>query len=112
MTAGTLTIRLGKCLRCGTLQGPDAQVCRDCLSTEFTDQEVPAIGTVIGMTVIRRPPAGIKADGAYGIVSLRLDAGPQLTGRLNSIDETCSPGDRVHATTARDGILQFERVKE
>lgn len=112
MTGGTLTLELGKCRRCGALQGPGTYACRSCLSTEFTGEEVPAIGTVLGTTVIRRPPAGIKADGPYGVVSLRLDAGPQYTGRLNSIDESCQPGDRVHATQIRDGVLQFEKVGE
>lgn len=112
MTITTPALVLGKCQRCMTLQGHGTRVCRSCLSTKFTEETVPAIGIVLGTTIIRRPPAGSNADGAYAVVSLRLDAGPQYTGRLKSINEVCRPGDRVHATKTQDGILQFEKAME
>lgn len=112
MTAGTMSVPLTRCRRCGTRESFCPQVCRACFSSDFEAENQPAIGTVISSTVIRRPPARFQADGPYAIVSLRLDSGPQVTGRLKDIETACAPGDRVHATSARGDVLLFERLTE
>lgn len=109
MTRRTLSIHLSKCSRCGACEAMPLQVCRHCLSTNFSSIEVPARGKVVSTTVIRRPPAHLREQGTYGVVSLLLDDGPQLTGLLRETDLDCAPGDHVYSASKRGEVYIFEK---
>lgn len=46
---------------------------------------VPGEGRLLTWTEIRRPPAGLEVDGPYRVAVIDLDAGVQVTGRLQGI---------------------------
>ena len=50
---------------------------------------VPGDGTLVSWTMIRRPPAAFRAEGAYAVALVALDAGCQITGRLGEEGLPC-----------------------
>jgi uncharacterized OB-fold protein len=85
-----------RCPACGTLDPGARDLCRQC-HVPLTTAEVGGDGTLVSWTLIRRPPAAFKEDGQYAVAIVRLDAGVQLTGRLEQPDERALPGARVRA---------------
>ena len=71
-------------------------------------KRLPATGTLVSWTLIRRPPASFKEDGQYAVAVVRLDAGVQVTGRLVKPDEQARPGARVTARAKLREIPLFE----
>ena len=59
--------------------------------------EVPGDGVLVSWTVIRRPPVRFRDGGPYAVAVVDLSAGVRITGRLNTIPQTVSPGTKVIA---------------
>ena len=79
---------------------PPRDVCGVCLSNRLAPEAVPGTGTVVGATMIRRPPLALRERGPYVVAMVRSDAGPFITGRVEG--DAPPPGTRVELT-AYDG---------
>ena len=86
-----------RCPGCGALDPGPRDLCAKC-HIPLLPAEVGGDGTLVSWTLIRRPPAAFKEDGQYAVAIVRLDAGVQMTGRLEAPDESARPGARVRAT--------------
>ena len=98
-----------RCADCGTLDPGPRDLCPKCFGA-LKPHTVPGAGELISWTMIRRPPAAFRAEGAYAVALIRLDAGCQITGRLSNPDDTATPGRRVIATGQKDAVVIFTAV--
>jgi hypothetical protein len=90
-------LQMVRCARCGRVDTPMRPVCAGCLSSDLQPVSVPARGTVVSYTTIRRAPTQFRDRQPYDIVVVDLDAGPRVTGRLAADSPPASIGARVHA---------------
>jgi uncharacterized OB-fold protein len=97
-----------RCGACGTFDPGPRELCANCASDALVSHHVPGRGTLVSWTVIRRPPAKFKAEGAFAVAVVDLDAGVRITARLIE-GETCEPGTRVVVKEDRGGIAYFGR---
>ena len=98
-----------KCEACGQLDSGPRDLCPKCFGA-LKPHTVPGAGELVSWTMIRRPPAAFRAEGAYAVALVKLDAGCQITGRLANPDEQATPGRRVAATGRRETVVVFEVV--
>jgi uncharacterized OB-fold protein len=98
-----------KCADCGTLDAGPRDLCPKCFGA-LQPHRVPGAGTLLSWTMIRRPPAAFRAEGAYAVALVKLDAGCQITGRLANPDEQATPGKRVVATEQKGTVTTFAVV--
>ena len=86
-----------RCTACDRLDPGPRLICPGCGSTDLAIQSVPGRGTLVTWTEIRRPPAGMDADGPYKVAVVALAAGVQVTGRLRGAGE---PGAALNCVEA------------
>ena len=99
------------CAACGTLANTDIAVCAKCLGHEMHKVDVPASGTLVSWTTIRKPPLRFKAEGSYHVGVFDLDNGQRISGRFLPADGN-KPGQRVVAThTPVDGAIATFKVE-
>ena len=91
------SLQMVRCARCGRIDTAMRPVCAGCLSSELQPVAVPASGTVVSYTTIRRAPTQFRDRQPYDIVVVDLDAGPRVTGRLSAESAPASIGARAHA---------------
>ncbi len=95
-----------RCSACGTLDSGPRELCPNCASDALVPHRVPGRGTLVSWTVIRRPPAKFKAEGAFAVAVVDLEAGVRVTARLREGEE-CEPGAPVIVKEYRGGIAYF-----
>ena len=95
-----------RCADCGQLDAGPRDLCPKCFG-RLEPTLVPGDGTLVSWTMIRRPPAAFRAEGAYVVALVALDAGCQITGRLANPDDNATPGKRVVATALKDSVTIF-----
>jgi len=102
-------LKFHACAACGTLANSDIRICAQCLGSEMHNVEVPATGTLVSWTTIRKPPLRFKAEGSYHVGVFDLDNGQRISGRFLAA-EGDKPGQRVVATdtSAACGIATFK----
>ena len=102
-------LKFHACAACGTLANTDILICANCLGSAMQTVEVPASGTLVSWTTIRKPPLRFKAEGSYHVGVFDLDNGQRVSGRFLAA-EGDKPGQRVVATdtTAASGIATFK----
>ena len=98
-----------RCPACGKLDPGPRDLCPTCFA-KLEPQTVPGAGALVSWTMIRRPPAAFRAEGAYAVALVKLDAGCQVTGRLADPSDDATPGRRVVATRVKDGVAVFQTV--
>ena len=98
-----------RCADCGQLDSGPRDLCPRCYGA-LKPQTVAGAGELISWTMIRRPPAAFRAEGAYAVALVKLDAGCQITGRLSNPDDNATPGKRVVATGSKDTVTVFTVV--
>lgn len=84
------------CEICGALDPGPRDLCPKCHGP-LKPNMVGGSGVLISWTLIRRPPASFREEGPYAVAVVQLDAGVQVTGRLDNPDERVGPGARVSA---------------
>ena len=103
------SVTILKCEACGQLDPGPRDLCPKCFG-KLAPHTVPGAGTLMSWTMIRRPPAAFRSEGAYAVALVKLDAGCQITGRLGNPDEQATPGRRVAATGHKGTVTVFEVV--
>jgi uncharacterized OB-fold protein len=83
-----------ECGRCGHVVFPARLWCPRCGASDWRPRE-PGAGIVEEVTIVRRAPGGLAAPVRLG--SVRLDAGPLVTARL---DPGVGAGSRVYVALA------------
>jgi uncharacterized OB-fold protein len=96
-----------KCANCGALDAGPREICPVCHEAALQRHQVPGDGKLLTWTVIRRPPAAFRAEGAYAVAVVQLDAGVKVTGRLESPTETTTSGARVALAASNNGVPTF-----
>lgn len=107
--ASTTTVPVMRCGACGALDPGPRDLCPKCRGC-LAPAEVPGDGRLVSWTLIRRPPARFKEDGAYAVAIVALDAGVQVTGRLADPEEAIRPGARVTAAQRLRDTTVFRAV--
>ena len=104
-------LKFHACTACGTLANTDILICAQCLGSEMQNIEVPASGTLVSWTTIRKPPLRFKAEGSYHVGVFDLDNGQRISGRFLAA-EGDKPGHRVVATQPANasGISTFKVI--
>ncbi|WP_414706490.1 Zn-ribbon domain-containing OB-fold protein [Saliniramus sp.] len=104
------------CRACGALDPGPRELCTRCGSTDLESKRVAGTGTLVSSTMIRRPAAAFRGEGAFEVCVVDLDAGPRITGRLmpdgtrgrgTTEPDNVEPGQRVTLTGQRGEILYF-----
>lgn len=109
-SASAVQVDVMRCSQCGTLDPGPRDLCAKC-HAGLAPAKVAGEGSLVSWTMIRRPPASFKEDGAYAVAIVRLDAGVQVTGRLAEPDEAAKPGMRVVATGQHRETTVFSLVR-
>jgi uncharacterized OB-fold protein len=107
MSANGAFVDVLKCGNCGALDAGPREICPSCHEAALKPHAVSGNGALISWTMIRRPPAAFRAEGAYAVAVVQLDAGVKVTGRLATPDEACGPGSRVALTEKKNGVPVF-----
>lgn len=104
-------LKFHACAACGTMANTDILICANCLGSEMQTVEVPASGTLVSWTTIRKPPLRFKPEGSYHVGVFDLDNGQRVSGRFLAADGD-KPGLRVVAveTANASGIATFKVV--
>ncbi len=105
------TITVLVCETCGRLDPGPRELCAGCAGDHLSPLAVDGRGTLVSSTVIRRPPTRFRADGAYTIGVIDLDAGVRITGRVVSGEEP-EPGSAVYLEEIRERIPYFRSKVE
>ena len=95
VSPGFVTIQ--ECRTCGAMDAGPRTLCPACHSENLIAREIEGDGMLVSWTMIRRPPASFREDGQYAVAIVRLDAGVQVTGRLDAPGDDVRPGARVKA---------------
>lgn len=103
-----MAMKVMRCTACGTLDPGPREVCPKCFKSALAPAEVPGTGRLVSWTLIRRPPAQYREDGAYAVAIVKLDSGVQVTGRLKDPSEAVKPGARVKAVAPVRQTVVFE----
>src|SRR5690349_20183448 len=96
-----------KCDACGALDAGPREICPACHEPALKPEAVEGVGKVLTWTIIRRPPAAFRAEGAYAVAVVELDAGVKVTGRLEDLEGVKAPGARVTLARSKDGVATF-----
>lgn len=104
-----LTVSILRCQSCGARDPGPRDLCPACHAATLAPEDVAGAGTLVASTIIRRPPAKFKADGAYGIAVIELDAGVRVVGRVDDQAEPWRPGERVVVIAKHRGYDLFGR---
>ena len=96
-----------KCSKCGALDAGPREICPACHEATLQPYQASGEGALVSWTIIRRPPAAFRAEGAYAVAVVRLDAGVTVTGRLETPEEVKAPGVRVALTGSKNGVPVF-----
>jgi uncharacterized OB-fold protein len=107
MSAPAGLVDVLKCGNCGALDAGPREICPVCHEAALQRHQVPGDGKLLSWTLIRRPPAAFRAEGAYAVAVVRLDAGVKVTGRLESPAEATEPGARVALVASKNGVPTF-----
>jgi uncharacterized OB-fold protein len=107
MSADAGLVDVLKCSRCGALDAGPREICPACHEAALQHHHVPGEGALISWTIIRRPPTAFRAEGAYAVAVVRLDAGVKVTGRLETMDEALEPGARMALAGNKSGVPIF-----
>jgi uncharacterized OB-fold protein len=107
MSANGASVDVLKCSNCGALDAGPREICPTCHEAALQPHAVPGDGALMSWTMIRRPPAAFRAEGAYAVAVVQLDAGVKVTGRLGTPDEACGPGTRVALAEKKNGVPVF-----
>jgi uncharacterized OB-fold protein len=99
-----------RCANCGRLDSGPRDLCPQCFG-KLGPHRVSGRGELVSWTMIRRPPAAFRSEGAYAVALVKLDAGCQITGRLTNPDDLATPGRRVRAAGVKDTVVLFEAVE-
>ncbi len=102
------TVTVMRCTTCGALDPGPRDLCARCHTATLVPHEVAGDGALVTWTLIRRPPAAFREDGAYAVAIVRLDAGVQVTGRLAEHEREPAPGTRVRAIGRVHNTALFE----
>lgn len=84
-----------ECADCGTLDPGPRTLCASCHGFDLREVRVPGHGRLVSFTTIRRPPTAFREDGPYVVAIVVLDAGVQVTGRLDPGVGDPTPGMNV-----------------
>ena len=86
-----------ECRTCGALDPGPRSLCRQCQSADLIVKKVDGRGRLVSFTTIRRPPTAFREDGEYVVAVVALDAGVQVTGRLDAEagQNSVKPGHEV-----------------
>ena len=103
----TSTVSVVVCPQCGRLDAGPRELCRDCFAPGLEPRQVDGRGELVSWTMIRRPPTAFRDEGEYAVAVVALDAGVQVTGRLERQDQDPAPGARVAAVASKDGVPIF-----
>ena len=95
------------CPQCGTLDPGPRELCPVCFAPGLEPQQVDGKGELVSWTIIRRPPTAFRDEGAYAVAVVTLDAGVQVTGRLERRERDPTPGARVTAIASKEGVPTF-----
>lgn len=106
----TASVSVLRCTTCGALDPGPRDLCARCHTATLVPQDVSGDGELVSWTMIRRPPAAFKADGAYAVAIVKLDAGVQVTGRLAAPQQEPAPGSRVRAVGHIHETCVFDAV--
>lgn len=96
------------CAACGALDPGPRDLCPKCHG-KLAPKSVGGDGTLVSWTLVRRPPTAFKEDGQYAVAIVKLDAGVQVTGRLDRPDDA-RPGNRVKALRRHRDTTIFART--
>jgi uncharacterized OB-fold protein len=107
MSAPAGLVDVLKCGNCGALDAGPREICPVCYEAALQRHQVSGDGELLSWTVIRRPPAAFRTEGAYAVAVVRLDAGVKVTGRLESPSEATEPGTRVALAASKNGVPTF-----
>jgi uncharacterized OB-fold protein len=107
MSADAGLVDVLKCSKCGALDAGPREICPVCHEAALQHHQVPGEGALISWTMIRRPPAAFRAEGAYAIAVVRLDAGVKVTGRLETPETASDVGARVALAGSKNGVPIF-----
>ncbi len=105
-----LTVTILHCNGCGANDPGPRDLCPICHSADLVTRDVGGAGRLVAATLIRRPPAKFKADGAYGIAIVELDAGVRVVGRVDNEPGSWQPGERVAVIAKRAGYDVFGKA--
>jgi uncharacterized OB-fold protein len=107
MSANVDLVDVLKCGKCGALDAGPREICPLCHEAALQRHQVSGDGALLSWTIIRRPPAAFRAEGAYAVAVVCLDAGVKVTGRLTTPDGATVPGARVALAGNKNGVPIF-----
>lgn len=99
-------IGLQRCLHCSRLWYTPLPACPYCASPEPQAEEHEGAGAVYSWTTVHRSLENPPAPVPYTILTVDLDAGARVFGRLAEHDAP-APGARVTCVEARGNFLVF-----
>jgi uncharacterized protein len=92
-------LRMPGCSSCGYVRWPGADLCPECLSSEFAWADLRPAGELWSYVVYHRAfHPGFQDDLPYAVGHVVLDDGPVLTAQIASPLDAISIGARVEAT--------------
>ena len=100
-------VQILRCGRCGTLDAGPRLLCPKCHAAAMEPREVDGAGQLLSWTIIRRAPARLRALQPYAVCVVDLDAGVRVTGRLQSIEGSFTPGARVRCVARESDVAIF-----
>ena len=109
-SSADLTVTILHCNACGANDPGPRDLCPVCHSADLVPRNVGGAGRLVAATLVRRPPAKFKAEGAYGIAIVELDAGVRVVGRVDSEPGRWQPGERVAVIAKRTGYDVFGKA--
>ena len=101
------TVSVVVCPKCGSLDPGPRELCPACFAPGLEPREIDGQGELVSWTMIRRPPTAFRDEGEYAVAVVALDAGVQVTGRLERQDLNPAPGARVTAIASKEGVPIF-----
>jgi uncharacterized OB-fold protein len=107
MSAKVGLVDVLRCRKCGALDAGPREICPLCHEAALERHQVAGNGALLSWTMIRRPPAAFRAEGAYAVAVVRLDAGVKVTGRLSAPDAATALGARVVLAGHLNGVPIF-----
>ena len=100
-------LRFPRCSKCGQFQWYPRILCANCMSPEFSWDQVPPEGSIYTFTIVRRPfLKGVEASLPLAVVQLHFDAAPGVTFITNLHDDDQMDRLAIGASTT----LEFEQV--
>ena len=90
-------LQLQKCGQCGHIRYPISHVCPDCLSYEFTWQQLSGRGDVFSYVVFHQLYNKAFADDIpYNVALVQLEEGPRMYSNIVGVDnDAVKIGDKI-----------------